>query len=68
MWVHAVKDYCNALALASNGTQRVSLDDPAAPLVLAKLGAAPVQEATSRSASDGASDRYERQPECMPLF
>lgn len=37
VWVHAVKNFCNALALASNGTARVSADDPAVPFVLAEL-------------------------------
>ena len=26
VWLHAVKNYCNALALASNGTERVNAD------------------------------------------
>ena len=38
VWVHAVKDYCNALALASNESVRVSIDDPDVPFVHGRLG------------------------------
>ena len=40
VWLHAVKDYCNALSLASNESVRVGLDDPSQPFVLAELGVA----------------------------
>ena len=36
--MHAVKDYCNAVHLASNGSVRVSVDDPTRPFVIARLG------------------------------
>ena len=37
VWLHSVKNYCNALALASNGTERVDADDPGRTFVLARL-------------------------------
>ena len=39
LWLHAVKDYCNALAIASNETVRVSPDDPERPFIISHLGA-----------------------------
>ena len=27
VWLHAVKNYCNALSVVSNGTQRISVDE-----------------------------------------
>lgn len=43
VWLHAVKNTCNALALWSNDTIRVSADDPSSPFVVATLG----EEATT---------------------
>ena len=38
VWLHSVKNVCNALALWSNGTVRISADDPKTPFVVALLG------------------------------
>ena len=38
IWLHAVKDYCSALALASNDTVRISVDDPNTPFFIGRLG------------------------------
>ena len=57
MWVHAVKDYCTALRLASNGSVRVSVDDPSEGFVVGVLGDAGWRQAPKVEELGGAPRR-----------
>ena len=70
VWIHSIKNFCNALALASNDSVRVSADDPNVPFILGTLGmgeeASPASAAATSAAAAARPSAPPPPPPCDP--